>query len=124
MKSRKEEMKMKKLGLLIAGGAAAIVLISNLGPMVGLAISAAILYFVFKQFLKAESTLAKVVYGIIGFIAFMATASNFPAILGLAAAYVLYIVYKKWNASSSIVKEEENDPFANFEKQWAELKQN
>ncbi|MBT2691134.1 flagellar basal body rod protein [Bacillus sp. ISL-47] len=115
---------MKKLGLLIAGGVAAMVLITNLGPMVGLAVSAAILYFVFKQFLKADSTLAKFGYGVIGFIAFMATAANFPAILGLAAAYVLYLVYKKWNESSSIVKEEDNDPFANFEKQWAELKQN
>ncbi|WP_026583427.1 lmo0954 family membrane protein [Bacillus sp. J33] len=117
---------MKKLGLLIAGGIAAMVLISNLGPMVGLAVSAAILYFVFKQFLKADSTLAKVGYGIIGFIALMASASNFPAILGLAAAYVLYLVYKKWNESSSSIMEDEddNDPFANFEKQWAELKQN
>ncbi|GLB59991.1 lmo0954 family membrane protein [Cytobacillus sp. NCCP-133] len=115
---------MKKFGLLIAGGIAAIVLISNLGPMVGLAISAAILYFVFKQFLKAESTLAKVGYGIIGFIALMAAAANFPAILGLAAAYILYLIYKKWNDSSVSVKKAENDPFANFEKQWAELNRN
>ncbi|AND38557.1 MULTISPECIES: hypothetical protein [Cytobacillus] len=115
---------MKKLGLLIAGGIAAMVLVSNLGPIVGLAVSAAILYFVFKQFIKAESTMAKIGYGIIGFIALMATASNFPAILGLAAAYVLYLVYKKWNDSSSSAVEEENDPFANFEKQWADLNRN
>ncbi|MDF2038145.1 flagellar basal body rod protein [Cytobacillus oceanisediminis] len=115
---------MKKLGLLIAGGIAAMVLVSNLGPIVGFAVSAAILYFVFKQFIKAESTMAKIGYGIIGFIALMATASNFPAILGLAAAYVLYLVYKKWNDSSSSVMEEDNDPFANFEKQWADLNRN
>jgi lia operon protein LiaI len=115
---------MKKVGLLIAGGIAAMVLISNLGPIVGLAVSAAILYFVIKQFLKAESTMAKIGLGIIGFMALMATASNFPAILGLAAAYVLYLVYKKWNDSGTSVMEEDNDPFASFEKQWAELNKN
>lgn len=90
---------MKKLGLLIAGGIAAMVLISNLGPIVGLAVSAAILYFVFKQFLKAESTMAKIGYGIIGFIALMATASNFPAILGLQQ-HTFYI----WSIKSGTIQ--------------------
>ncbi|WP_044749281.1 hypothetical protein [Bacillus alveayuensis] len=113
---------MKKFGLLIAGGIAAMVLIANLGPMIGLAISFIILYYSFKQFIKAESTGKKVFWAIIGLIALSASASNVPAILGLAAAYVLYIVYKKWNET----KETKNaaDPFTNFEKQWAELKRN
>lgn len=111
---------MKKFGLLIAGGIAAIVLLSNLGPMIGLAISVAILYVVFKQFIKEKSTLGKIGWGIIGFIALMASASNIPAILGIAAAYVLYLVYKKWNASKSVIVEEK-DPFVNFEKQWADM---
>lgn len=120
MKSRKEETKMKKFGLLIAGGIAAIVLLSNLGPMIALAISIAILYLVFKQFIKEKSTLGKFGWGIIGLCALMASASNIPAILGIAAAYVLYLVYKKWNTSKSVVVEEK-DPFVNFEKQWADM---
>lgn len=111
---------MKKFGLLIAGGIAAIVLLTNLGPMIGLAISVAILYLVFKQFIKEKSTLGKIGWGIIGLIALMASASNIPAILGIAAAYVLYLVYKKWNTSKSAVAEEK-DPFVNFEKQWADI---
>ncbi|HWO95861.1 MAG TPA: flagellar basal body rod protein, partial [Bacillus sp. (in: firmicutes)] len=59
----------------------------------------------------------------IGIIALMASVSNVPAILGFVAAYVLYVVYKKWNENKEIVKEE-SDPFVNFEKQWAELKRN
>jgi lia operon protein LiaI len=120
MKTRKEETKMKKFGLLIAGGIAAIVLLSNLGPIIGLAISVAILYLVFKQFIKEKSTLGKIGWGILGVIALMASASNIPAILGIAAAYVLYLVYKKWNTSKSVVVEEK-DPFVNFEKQWADI---
>lgn len=114
---------MKKFGLLIVGGIAAMVLLANLAPMVGLAISIAILYLVIKQFLKTDSTMMKIGWGIIGLIALTASASNAFAILGIAAAYVLYLVFKKWNNKKSVVVEE-NDPFVNFEKQWSELNQN
>ena len=62
-------------------------------------------------------TLAKRLKGLV----LMGTAANIPAILAIAAAYVLYLVYKKWNETKYEVQEE-SDPFVNFEKQWAELK--
>lgn len=116
---------MKKFGLLLAGGIAAIVLLSNLGSVVGLAISLFILYFVLKKFLQADKLFAKVCWGLIGMAMLMASAANAPAILAVAAAYILYLVYKNWNKtdSSSIVVEE-NDPFTNFEKQWSQLNKN
>ncbi|NYE05470.1 lia operon protein LiaI [Bacillus niacini] len=113
---------MKKFGLVLAGGIAAIVLLSTLGPMVGLLISLALLYFIYKQFLKAESTGGKIGLGIIGVIFLMASISNAPAIIGVVAAYILYLVYKNWNSSKRSVIKEESDPFVNFEKQWNELK--
>lgn len=112
---------MKKFGLLLIGGISALVLLSNLGPLVGLVVSLAILYFVFKQFLKTDSTGLKIGLGILGFILLMASASNVPAIVGIVAAYILYVVYKKWNEEKTVVKED-NDPFQNFEKQWSDLK--
>lgn len=114
---------MKKFGLFVAGGMAALVLISNLGPIVGLAASLLVMYFVLKQFLKTSSTGAKIGWGIAGLIVLSAAASNVPAIIGIAAAYVLYLVYKKWN-KNYVAVEETNDPFVNFEKQWAQLKNN
>lgn len=111
---------MKKFGLLAAGFIAAMVLISNLGPLVGLGVSLLVLYFAVKQFLKTDSTAAKIGWGIAGFIILMATASNIPAILGIAAAYVLYLVYKNWDKKEDVSRED-NDPFVNFEKQWAQL---
>ncbi|MEH7441297.1 flagellar basal body rod protein [Bacillus sp. JJ1122] len=114
---------MKKFGLVVAGGIAAMVLISNLGPLVGLAVSLLVLYFAVKQFLKTNSTAGKIGWGIAGFFILMATASNVPAILGIAAAYVLYLVYKNWDKREKAVYEE-NDPFVNFEKQWAQMKNN
>ncbi|MGD6877745.1 flagellar basal body rod protein [Bacillus infantis] len=113
---------MKKFGLLLAGGIAGLVLLSNLGPMIGLAISLLILYFVFKQFLKADSTGAKIGWGIVGVFALTAAASNIPAILGIAAAYILYVIYKKWNDKKTFVKEDQ-DPFTSFEKEWSKINQ-
>nr|WP_263323202.1 flagellar basal body rod protein [Neobacillus sp. Marseille-Q6967] len=113
---------MKKFGLCLAGGIAAIVLLSTIGPMIGLLIGAALLYFIFKQFLKAESTGAKIGLGIIGFVVLMASIHNAPAIIGVLAAYVLYLVYKNWNGTKRTRVKEESDPFVNFEKQWNELK--
>ncbi|MDQ1147451.1 MAG: flagellar basal body rod protein [Bacillus sp. (in: firmicutes)] len=113
---------MKKFGLLLAGGIAAIILLSTIGPMVGLLVSLVLLYFIFKQFLKAESTGGKIGLGIIGLIVLVASLHNAPAIIGVVAAYVLYLVYKKWNENKHSMKKEETDPFANFEKQWNELK--
>jgi len=115
---------MKKFGLLAAGGIAALVLISNLGPLIGLAVSLLVLYFILKQFLKANSTAAKIAWGMAGFIILMATASNVPAIIGIAAAYVLYLVYKNWDKKEQPVSKEYDDPFINFEKQWEQLKNN
>ncbi|WP_251554220.1 flagellar basal body rod protein [Neobacillus muris] len=112
---------MKKFGLLLAGGIAAVILLSTIGPMAGLVISLALLYFIFKQFLKADSMVAKIILGVIGFVVLMASIHNAPALIGAAAAYVLYLVYKKWNETKHTTIKEESDPFVNFEKQWNEL---
>lgn len=114
---------MKKFGLFLIGAAASIILLSQIGPLLGLIISAAILYFAFKQFVKATNTSGKIGWGAAGIIMLVITASNLPAIIGLAAAYILYLVYKKWNNNkqSIITKKSSDDPFQNFEKQWSEL---
>ncbi|MEK4970872.1 flagellar basal body rod protein [Niallia circulans] len=113
---------MKKFGLFLIGAAASIILLSQIGPILGLVISAVILYFAFKQYTKATSTSGKLGWGIAGVIMLIITASNLPAIIGLAAAYVLYLVYKKWNNKQTIITNKTaDDPFANFEKQWSEL---
>ncbi|WP_347552519.1 flagellar basal body rod protein [Pseudalkalibacillus hwajinpoensis] len=110
----------KKASLLILGVIAAIVLLSNLGSLVGMAISLGILYVAVKQFIKTDSTAGKVIWGIVGFVGLSITVANVPAILGIVAIYVLYVVYKKWNATGE--DKQANDPFTNFEKQWNELK--
>jgi lia operon protein LiaI len=113
---------MKKVGLFLIGAVAAIVLLANAGPMVGLALGLVILYVAFKGFVKAEAPFKKWLWGFIGVVVLLTTVSNLPALAGIIAAVVLYIVYKKWN-SSSYVKTEQEDPFKHFERQWADLNQ-
>ncbi len=112
---------MKKIGLLAIGVIAALVLFSNLMPMVSLAVSVVVLYFVFKEFLKTDSTAWKIILGIFGFFLLLTAVANIPAVLGLVAIYVLYLVYKKWKEMKATQVYEKDDPFQNFEKQWQEL---
>ncbi|MGM0807040.1 MAG: flagellar basal body rod protein [Bacillota bacterium] len=113
---------MKKLGLLVVGGIAAIVLIANLGPMVGLAIGLAVMYYAFKKAMAAQSGGKKFWWGALSVVGLCLSVSNLPAILGAVAIYVLYVVYKKWNQSPVLDENDNNDPFTNFEREWAKLK--
>ena len=114
---------MKKVGLFIIGCIALMVVLANVGPLISLAISAVVLYFTFRQFVKSESKGAKITWAIISIFMLVATVSHFPAIVGLVAAYILYLVYKKWNKKDEVIVEDA-DPFMNFEKQWKDLNHN
>ena len=112
---------MKKFALILAGGLAAIIFLGSLGPMIGLAISTVILYFIYKQFLKTESTGWKIALVLLGLIVLSSVISHLPALIGVGAAYVLYLVYKNWNKNRITVIKNDGDPFVNFEKQWNEF---
>ena len=114
---------MKKVGLFIIGLIALMVVLANVGPLISLAICALILYFTFRQFMKSESKGAKIAWAIISIVMLGVTVSHFPAIIGLVGAYILYLVYKKWNKKDEVIVEDA-DPFMNFEKQWKDLKHN
>ncbi|UOR11088.1 lmo0954 family membrane protein [Halobacillus amylolyticus] len=115
---------MKKFLLFIAGLVALGVLLTNLGPMVLLGVSVWLLYVVFKQFMKSDSTAGKIGWVALGLIILSVAVSNIYAVIGLVAAYALYVIYKKMTTrkDESVVKSNSSDdPFTNFERQWAEL---
>lgn len=114
---------MKKFGLLTVGLIALCILLANVGPLISLAICLVILYFGFKQFMKSNTNGAKIAWGIASFIFLIIAVSQIPAILGLVAAYVLYLVYKKWNEEDD-VGTKESDPFSDFDREWKELNKN
>ncbi|WP_067727188.1 lmo0954 family membrane protein [Oceanobacillus damuensis] len=115
---------MRKFMLFVGGLIAFLILLANIGPMVLLALSVWLLYIVFKQFMKTDSTAAKVGWALAGLLIMSIAFSNMYAVIGLVAAYALYFIYKNWNKDEVPVvdvMEKDDDPFTNFERQWAEL---
>ncbi|MCA0971169.1 flagellar basal body rod protein [Halobacillus litoralis] len=111
---------MKKFLLFLAGLVALTILLANLGPMILLGVSVWLLYVVFKQFMKSESTAGKIAWVVLGLIILSVAVSNIYAVIGLAAAYGLYWIYKNWTGKKETVTKSD-DPFTNFERQWADL---
>lgn len=112
---------MKHFLLFLGALIALIVFLANLGPLLLLLVTIWLAYLVFKQFLKSESTLAKIGWVILGVIIISIGLPNVYAVIGLAAAIVLYIIYKKWREHPPEQPQTANDPFIHFEEQWNEL---
>lgn len=115
---------MRKFLLFMLGLIALFVLIANLGPMLLLGAGVWLLYIIFKKFIKTDSALQKIGWLILGLVLISITIANIYAVIGFAAAYALYVVYKKWNQAPHVLDEPNDDPFMNFEKQWASMKNN
>lgn len=115
---------MKKFMLFVGGLIALFVLLVNLGPMVLLGLGIWLLYVVFKQFVKSDSTTGKIGWIVAGLLVLGIVLSNIYAVIGLAAAYVLYLIFKNWKKDDNdpvVHVMEDDDPFTSFEREWADL---
>jgi len=113
---------MKKLILFLAGMIALIIFIGSIGPLIGLAVCLGIFILALKQFFKSKELASKVLWGIIGLIVLSGAISNIPALIGIVAVIGLYYIYREWNKEKESKEVGWNDdPFANFERQWEEL---
>lgn len=98
--------------------------LASIGPIIGLAISLAVAYFSFKQYMKSMETGSKIFWGIVGIIAIISAITNAPAIIGLIVIYGIYVGYKHLNESKTVTTKSNDDPFDNFEKEWEEFNKN
>lgn len=116
---------MKKFLLFLVGLIALFILVANLGPMILLGVGIWFLYLIFKKFMQTDSISKKIGWVILGVIVLSITVSNIYSLIGLAAAYVIYLVFTSWKKERVERVDEHtysSDPFTSFEKQWAELK--
>lgn len=111
---------MKKFALFVLGAVSLIILLTQIGPLLGLIISLAVLWFAFKKFVRSETAGSRVLWAVIGIIALCFSIGNVPAIIGIIALAALYYVYKAWKNDKADTPEPK-DPFDNFEKQWKEM---
>ncbi|PKR77704.1 flagellar basal body rod protein [Halalkalibacillus sediminis] len=97
----------------------AIVVLANLGPMIVLGLALWFGYLLLRKWFRTDSTSTKVLILVVGAILVSIAIANSYAIIGIAAAYGLYVMYQK---KDDVDEEPENDdPFTNFENQWKEL---
>lgn len=114
---------MNKFLLFIGGLIAFFILLANLGPMVIFGLSIWLLYIVFKKFLKSHSTAGKIGWIIVGLVIVSIALANIYALLGVAAMYVIYLIIKNWKETDDpvVYNMKDDDPFTNFEREWANL---
>lgn len=111
---------MNKFWMITLGIVAGIIVLSNLGAIAALAISALILYAGVHYYLRSSTTAAKVWWGFVAVVGAISAISNVPALIGVAAAAGLWMIYRKWN-DHPVAFTETKDPFVNFENQWNKL---
>lgn len=116
---------MKKFGLIVVGVIAGIVALVNLGPLLGLALSALLVFAGMHFYLKGGSKLSKISWIAVGIIGLLTAVANVPGFFGILAIAGLWYVIRAWKQQpitfSAPMTATSSDPFINFEKQWNEL---
>ncbi|WP_019413228.1 hypothetical protein [Paenisporosarcina sp. TG20] len=116
---------MKKFGLIVVGIVAGIVALVNLGSLLGLALSALLVFAGMHFYLKGGSTVTKILWIAVGIIGLLTAIANVPGFFGILAIVGLWYVVRKWKQLPLVISTQANspsaDPFTNFEKQWQEL---
>jgi lia operon protein LiaI len=115
---------MKKFGLVVLGSIAGIIALVNLGSLLGLALSALLVFAGMHYYLKGGSTLTKLFWIAVGIIGLLTAVANVPGFFGILAIVGLWYVVRKWKQQPINIANQvslSSDPFTNFENQWNEL---
>lgn len=113
---------MKKFLYVLLGITGAIVVLANLGSLIGLAFSALLVIGGLHYFLQSHSTLGKVFWATVGIVGLLTAVSNIPAFIGIAALALVWYAIRK--CSDAPLTRSSNDPFENFEREWKTINKN
>lgn len=115
---------MRQFWLFILGLITLFILISSLGPMILLGVCGWLLYIIFKQFIQATNIWTKVLWVLLGLFILSIGLSNIYGIIGIAAAFFLYWIYRNWDDDSSTdssIGTKEDSTLNNFGSEWEHL---
>lgn len=115
---------MKKFLYVLLGITGAIVVLANLGSILGLAFSALLVIGGLHYFLQSTKTFGKVFWATVGIIGLLTAISNVPAFIGLGAIALIWYAIRKWNNEPVTLTASQKDPFENFEREWKSLNKN
>lgn len=113
---------MKKFTFVVLGMIAAIVALLNIGSIVALALSVTAALVGWHYFRQSNSTISRILWGIILLVGVLTGISNIPAFIGILAAAGAYYAWRSWKMNKKdhdmII---DADPFTKFEKQWSQF---
>ncbi len=113
---------MKKFFLYTAGFFAAIIALALLAPVAGLLVSGLLLAGGLHYYTESTSTFGKVMSLVIALAGLISALSNTHGFIGLVAIAILFYIYKtRKHEKVEIFSKTEEDPFTNFEREWANL---
>lgn len=93
------------------------VALANLGGLITLALGLLITYYSFKKFIKTDSIFKKIIWSIIGLIGLSIAISGLPSLIGVAAAILLYYLYKDYQNQ----KKHKDDEFHIYDENFKPL---
>lgn len=112
---------MKKILWLSVGIVAVLISLAAIGPLAVLALSVALTGGSIYLYNRTSSKVMKVFLVLVAIVSAVSAISNIPALIGIATLALTYYVYKKLTTKSETTVIENNDPFANFEREWAKI---
>lgn len=114
---------MKKFFIYSAAFFASIIALGMLLPVAGLIISGLLVAAGLHYYTESTSTFGKVMSIVVALAGLVSALSNIPGFVGLVAIAILYYLFKsRKNEKVEIFKSKtEQDPFTNFEREWAKL---
>lgn len=112
---------MKKFFLYSAGFVAAIIALGLLAPVVGLLVSGLLLAAGLHYYTESTSTFGKVMSLVVALAGLISALSNIPGFIGLVAIGLLFYIYKTRKNEKVEIFSKDQDPFTNFEREWANL---
>lgn len=94
------------------------VALANLGGLITLGLGLLITYYCFKKFMKTDSIFKKIIWTIIGLIGLSIAISGLPSLIGVAAAILLYYLYKDYKNQ----KQHKEDEFKIYDENFNPIK--
>ena len=89
-------------------------------PVIGILISGLLVAAGLHFYTASKSVFTKVLSMTVVIAGLVTALSNIPGLVGILALAIAYYIYKS-NKGETAVTPASNDPFTNFEKEWANL---
>lgn len=99
----------------------ALIAFVSLLPVAGLIVSGVVVAAGLHFYTEAKSLFTKILSATLALAGLVSALSNIPGFIGILAVAILYYFYKITKNNDAAIITKTDDPFTNFENEWAKL---